>query len=86
MNIYPRESVEFQPVPIYKDGILKVTDIEYSIVGENERPGVYAAAATLAGATGFLVGTYTEGTYRVWARITDSPETPVLDCGIFGIS
>lgn len=86
MNQYPRESVEFQPAPMYKDGIITLISIEYSIVGENERPGTYIAATTLAGKTGFLVGSYGVGVHRVWGRITDNPEVPVLDLGTFEIT
>lgn len=86
VNTYPRESVEFQPAPIYQDGAIITTAIAYSVVATGLRPSTFTAATLLAGATGFLVGTYSQGTYDVWAQITANPEIPVIFCGSFAIS
>ena len=86
-NVFPRETVEFQGVPVTKDGVVVTTNIEYAIVAPGARPSGWASATTLAGATGFLVQNYTAaGTWQVWARITSSPEIAVIDCGTFSIS
>lgn len=86
MNIYPRESVEFQPAPIYQNGLLITTAIAYSVVAFGARAGAFTAAITLQGATGFMVTGYSVGTYDVWAQVTSAPETPVLYCGSFQVS
>jgi len=86
MNTYPRESVEFQPVPVYQDGAIITTAIAYSVVATGLRPGAFTAATILAGATGLLVGTYATGTYDVWVQITANPEIPVLLAGSFQIT
>ncbi len=85
-NIFPRESVEFQGVPIYIDGALVTTNIEYAVTTPGSRPSTWVSATTLAGATGFMVSGYSVGTYQVWARVTSSPEIAVIDCGTFGVS
>lgn len=86
MNVYPRESVEFQPVPIYQNGLLITAAIAYSVVALGARPGAFTSAITLQGATGFMVTGFAVGTYDVWAQITSAPEIPVLYCGPFQVS
>lgn len=86
-NVYPRETVEFQGVPITIDGTVVITNIEYAVTTPGARPATWVSATTLAGATGFMVQNYTTpATYQVWARITSSPEIAVIDCGTFAIS
>lgn len=85
-NVFPRETVEFQGVPVTKDGLIITTNIEYCVVAPAVRPSTWVVATTLAGATGFMVQNYTVGTYQVWARITSSPEIAVIDCGTFAVS
>lgn len=86
MNIYPRESVEFQPVPVYQNGVLVTTSVSFSVVVLGARPSTFTAATVLQGATGFMVTGYSVGTYDVWAQVVSAPETPVLYCGSFGVS
>lgn len=87
-NSYPRESVEFVPVLVTLDNNTITNGIEFSVTLPSARPtdSSWFAATLLAGETGFLTGTYTPGTWKVWARVTDSPEIPVIDCGAFQIS
>lgn len=85
-NVFPRETVEFQGVPITMDGTVVTTNIEYSVVAPGIRPATWVSATTLAGKTGFMVSGYAVGTYQVWARITSSPEIAVIDCGTFSVS
>ena len=85
-NVFPRETVEFQGVPVTMDGTVVTTNIEYCVVAPGVRPATWVSATTLAGATGFMVSGYAVGTYQVWARITSSPEIAVIDCGTFSVS
>jgi len=87
-NVYPRESVEFQPVLITLDNTIVTDNVELAVLLPNDRPqdSDWFAATILAGATGFLTGTYAKGTWNVWAQITDSPEIPVINCGAFQVS
>jgi hypothetical protein len=85
-NVYPRESVEFIPVLISKDGVTVTTNIETAIVAKNARPSGYVSAVLLSGATGALISGLAVGNYDLWARITSSPEVVVLLCGSFSIS
>lgn len=85
-NVFPRETVEFQGVPITIDGVITTTNIEYCVVTPGTRPVTWVSATTLAGATGFMVSGKSVGTYQVWGRVTSSPEIAVIDCGTFSVS
>ena len=87
-NIYPRESVEFQPVLVTLDNVAFTSGVQFAVLKPNDRPisSDWFSATLLQGATGFLTGSYVAGTWKVWAKIADSPETPVIDCGSFQVS
>ena len=87
-NIYPRESVEFQPILITVDGETITSNVETQITLPGARPSssAWIAAVTLHGDIGLMVEGLNPGTYEVWARVTDSPEIPVIDCGSFAVS
>lgn len=86
MNIYPRESVEFQPVLVTLDGEPITANVEFSITNMTARPSDWSAATVLQNQVGVMIVGLSVGTYKVWARITDSPEIPVIDCGAFAVS
>lgn len=83
---YPRETVEFQPIPITLDGAAYAGAFEVCIKPYGERPAGWAAAATVDGAKGIMISGLTAGLYVVWAKVTDAPETPVIDCGMVVIT
>jgi hypothetical protein len=87
-NIYPRESVEFQPILVTLDGDTVTTGVETQITLPSARPSSsgWTAATTLNGNIGLMISGLSVGTYEVWARVTDSPEIPVIDCGSFAVS
>jgi len=87
-NIYPRESVEFQPVLVTRDNVIITSGVSFAVITPTARPqsSDWFAATVLQGATGFLTGTYAPGVWNVWAQISDSPETPVINCGSFQVS
>lgn len=88
INNYPRESVEFQPILITLDGnpVTVAADVEVCITAPNARPSTWIASTSLAGEIGVMIQNLAVGTYTVWARITDSPEIPVINCGAFAVS
>lgn len=85
-NAYPRESVEFQPVKVTRDGLLITTDLEFSIVLDGDRPVTFTPAAIVSGQTGVIVSGFAPGTYRIFARVTTAQEVPVIDCGYFYVT
>ena len=85
-NAYPRESVEFQPVKVTRDGLTITTDLEFAVVPDGARPVTFMAAAVVGGLTGVIVSGLSEGTYRIFARVTTAQEIPVIDCGYFYIT
>lgn len=86
MNTYPRESVEFQPVTVTVDGVTVTSGVEFAVTEPGTRPTVWAAAVTLSGKIGVMVEGFNPGNWHVWARITSTPEIPVVDCGAFIIT
>ena len=90
MNSYPRESVEFEAtqVTVSVAGVATIvtTGVTFAVTTELGRPSTYTAATILNGQTGFMVGTYTPGKWRKWARVDSFPEQPVIDCGLFIIT
>ena len=85
-NEYPRETIEFQPVVITVDGVTVTTGIQFAIVPAGTRPTTWTAPTTLGADSGVMVSGLTAGVYVVWAKITSSPETPVVECGRFIIT
>lgn len=83
---YERETKEFQRVAIFNDGTPVTGDsVSFSIVWAHSRPGDWESAERLDGYLGFWVNGLEVGSYRVWARIDGTPETPVIDCGVFEV-
>jgi hypothetical protein len=85
-NVYPRESVEFQPISITVDGSPVTSNVAVAVVADGARPVTWVTPTTLGGQIGVMVGTYAVGPWRVWAQVTSNPEIPVIDCGDFIIT
>lgn len=86
VNAYPRESVEFQPVNVTRDGIAVTTGLAFAIVTDGQRPTTFTTAAVVDGSIGVMITGLAAGTYRIFAQLTASPEIPVIDCGYFYIT
>jgi hypothetical protein len=84
---FQRETYEFLPVLVTVNGTAVTTDVEFSVVDLDSRPSTFGAATTIGTAIGVMVdGTALGvGTFRVFAKVTSSPEIPVVDCGTFRI-
>jgi len=85
-NAYPRESTEFQPVTVTRDGFTVSSGLSYSIVPDGDRPEVFTEAVTISGQTGVMVSGLEPGTYRIFAKIEGITEIPVIDCGYFYVT
>ena len=83
---YPRETVEFAPITITVDGTPVTTGITVALVANGTRPSEWVTPTTLAGKIGVMLTGLTPGLYNIWAKVTSSPETPVIDCGIVSIT
>lgn len=82
-NVYPKETVEFQPVLVTVDGTAVTDDVELAVVVFQERPETWSAPVELDGKIGVMIDSYEPGRYDVWARVTDAPEIVVVKCGGF---
>ena len=86
MSGYPRETVEFQPVTVTIDGTPVTTGVTFAVVPAGTRPITFVTPTTLAGKIGVMITGMTVGNWNVWAKVTSSPETPVIDCGTISIT
>lgn len=87
----PRESVEYVRAVVTVDGVEVTAGVSVAITAATARPSSWTAAVVVDGHAAVLVGPGTgnalaPGTYRVWAKVTDSPEVPVVDCGLVTIT
>lgn len=85
-NLYERESVEFQPVDVRLEGQLLTDAVSFSIVPDGTRPEVFTPSVVYGGKTGVMIQGLARGTYRIFAKILNDPEVPVIDCGYFYIN
>lgn len=84
-NAYPRESAEFVPVNVTRDGVPVTTGVSLAVVTDGFRPETFLAADIVAGKPGLFISALGPGTYRIFAQLAAPPETPVIDCGYFYI-
>ena len=84
---FQRETYEFLPVTVTVNGTAVTDDVEFAVVDLESRPDTFGAATTIGTAIGVMVnGTALGvGTFRVFAKVTSSPEVPVIDCGSFRV-
>lgn len=82
---FERESVEFQPITITRDGVTITTGVATCITPIGTRPVVFIPAVTVGSQIGCMVSGLSVGTYTVWVQITDSPEVPVKNAGNFTV-
>lgn len=82
---FERESVEFQPIVVTRDGVTITSGVATSITQLGVRPTVWTPAVTVGTQIGCMVSGLNVGTYNVWVQITDTPEIPVKNAGSFTI-
>jgi hypothetical protein len=84
---FQRETYEFQPIQVTVNGSAVTTNVTAAIVELGARPVTFGTVTTIGTAIGVMVnGTALGvGTFEVYAKVTDSPEVPVLNAGTFRI-
>lgn len=86
-NRYPRESIEYWVFPPVAVEGTPVTSYKYAVTKGVARPTTWATPETVDGEVAFLLdGTRAPGTYKVFVRVTDDPEIPVIEAGRFTIT
>ena len=85
-NLYERESVEFQPVDVKLAGVSITESVSFSIVPDGDRPVTFVPAGVYGGKAGVMIQGLGPGTYRIFAKVNNSPEVPVIDCGYFYVN
>lgn len=85
MNTYPRETIEFIPVQVTRDGA-PIADFEIAITKQGERPTTWNTPDLLDDKRGALLNEPTPGIYRVWARVVGNPESVVVEAGSIRVS
>ncbi len=87
MSTYPRESVELVPVTVTVDGVATTAGVTLALTTDRARPTTWSAPTVIGPASGWLLdGTLTPGLYRLWARVSSAPETPVVEVGTITIT
>jgi hypothetical protein len=81
VNTYPRETVEFQAVSVAVDGAAVTTGVQLAVVPSGQRPDTWADPTSLDGKIGVMVDGLAVGYWHVWAKVTSTPEQPVIFCG-----
>jgi hypothetical protein len=86
-NLYQRESVEYQPVIVTVDGTVRTAGVTLAIVEDGERPvdDDFDAPTVIGTEIGVMVDGLAVGAWHVFAKIVDTPEVPVVDCGVFHV-
>lgn len=78
----PRESIEFVETKVTLDGATITEGVTIAVTARNIRPAVWSAPTVLEGKIGYLTPVVTlQGEFDVWAKITSTPELPVVYCG-----
>lgn len=84
--VLPRETVEYIPVEVTVNGVVTTTGVDFAVVADGARPSAWSAAVVLNSATYVLITGLSAGQYRIWARVSAAPETPVIECGYITVT
>lgn len=85
-NTYPRETVELVPVVVRVDGVVVTSGFKLGVALGERPPLTFSDPVMASGKTCVLIDRLDPGTYKVWAQVTSSPETPMVDCGTIYIT
>jgi len=85
-NVYPRETVEFIPVEVTVDGETVTDGVQFCVTNRVTRPTSWISPVTLEGKIGVMTNAQPVGVYVIWAKVTDSPEVPVIRCGEYRVT
>ncbi len=85
-NTYPRETTEFCSVTVTVNGTPVTTGVTFAITAGVDRPVTWVTPTTLGGNIGVMLTGLAAGYYHVWAKISSTPEQPVIDCGTIHVT
>lgn len=80
MNVFLKESIEFQPVAVELDGS-PYTSFEVCIVLDSARPDGWSPAVVIDGQPGIMIQDLAIGLYHIYVKINSVPEVPVIKAG-----
>ncbi len=86
MNSYPIETDEFVKVVVTANGVAQTSGVTFAVVADGARPVTFTAAKVRGSDIGVEVTGLTAGVWRIYAKATDTPYAPVIDCGVFRIA
>ena len=88
MNEYPRETLElvWAAIRVRKTGVPVTSGVKLSIAPIDQRPTLWEDPAVDGDLVGVMIDHLDPGHYKVWAQVSQPPETPALECGIFVIT
>ena len=85
MNSYPRETDEFVKVNVTANGVAQTTGVTFCVVPSGTRPVTFTAAVVRGPDIGVRITSLAPGVWQVYAKVTDTPYAPEIDCGAIRI-
>jgi hypothetical protein len=85
MPTIPRESVEYLPVTVTRNGVPVTGGVSFALTSAGQRPVEWTPAVVTQSGTAVLVGGQAPGRYNIWARVRDGDEQVVVDAGVLVI-
>lgn len=88
MNEYPRETLELAWVAVTarRTGAPVTSGIKLAITPLDERPSGWTEPSVEGDLVGIMIDHLEPGYYKVWAQVSEPPEAPALECGVFLIT
>jgi hypothetical protein len=85
--VFQRETVEYVFASVTLNGYPITTGVQLCAVPDGSRPVTWVNPDTVvSGQLGLLISSLAPDRYRMFAKVTASPEIPVEDCGTFIIN
>ncbi len=87
LGTVPRETNETFPFEVLVDGTPHLTNVEWSLVHDSDRPVAWTPATVVGGSLRFAIADLTAGRWRLFARITEGGgDVPVIDVGVIVVT
>lgn len=86
MYSFPRETLDFLPVVVTTNGVQVFEGVQFADVPDGSRPLTWVAQVVDGGRIGVAVTGYPPGKRHLYAKVSDSPWAPVIDCGVYLIT
>lgn len=85
MPTIPRESVEYLPVTVTRNGVPVTSGVSFALTTSGQRPVEWTPAVITQSGTAVLVGGRPPGRFNVWARVIDGDEQAVVEVDVIVI-